>query len=99
MVPSVLEKCQEPPTNATASHPTKNKASYTNIAGNKIISVSIGNSTLANHLQTRTSTSDNTEYFYSPSVDLYRYGISHTIVQKSVQGIYHNTTSKVYIDT
>ena len=37
--------------------------------------------------------------FYSPSVDLYRYGISQTIVHKSVRGICHNTTSKVCIDT
>jgi hypothetical protein len=37
--------------------------------------------------------------FYSTSVYLYRYGISHTVVQKSVQDICHNTTSKFYIDT
>jgi hypothetical protein len=58
MVPTVLEKCQEPPTNATASHPTKNEASYTNMAANKKISASIGNSPVAIQPKVGTSTSD-----------------------------------------
>jgi len=41
MVPNVLEKCQEPPTNATASYPTKNEASYKNMAAYKIICASV----------------------------------------------------------